>query len=184
MAPLVSLGAAALRPAVGVGRAVDRRARRSLAGPARRAALAALDTTLSTLEVALTSPLAREAGERIVNSPLNTDVLEPMLQRALNSPEAERLTQELIDSRVTSALLRELPDNDELWRLIDEIAQSPAVTEAIGRQSLSFADQMAGVMRSRSRDADDRVERIARRLMRRRPPRVRESAGRSAGGQT
>jgi hypothetical protein len=131
--------------------------------------LSALDSALSALEAALTSPLAQEAGERIMSSPLAVDVLEPLVQRAINSPEAERLIRELIDSRVTSALLHELPDNDELWALVDQIAQSPAVTEAISRQSLSFADQMAGVVRSRSRDADDRVERLARRLARRRP---------------
>lgn len=183
MATLVSLGAWVLRPAVEAGRGVDRRARRRLAGPAQRAALAALDTTLSTLEVALTSPLAQEAGERIANSPLTVEVLQPLMQRAINSAEAERLTRELIDSRVTSALLRELPDNDELWALIDEIAQSPAVTEAISRQGLSFADQMAGVVRKRSLSADDRVEGLARRLARRRP-REAGSADDSPAAQT
>ena len=51
--------------------------------------------------------------------------------------------------------------------LVDEIAQSPAVTNAIGRQGLSFADQLAGVMRNRSRTADDQLEHLARRLARR-----------------
>ena len=66
-------------------------------------------------------------------------------------------------------MLRELPDNDGLWALIDEIAQSPAVTEAISHQGLSFADQMAGVVRKHSRNADDRVEQLARRVARRHP---------------
>ncbi len=178
MATIASLSAAALRPAVEVGRRVDRRARPSLAGPARRAVLSTVDAALSSLDAALTSPLAAEVGERIRTSALAVDVLQPLLQRAIDSPEAERLMRNVVDSRLVSGLLAELPDNDGLWALIDEIAQSPAVTEAISRQSLSFADQMAGVVRSHSLSADDRVERLARRLARRRP---RDSAAPDGG---
>jgi hypothetical protein len=149
---------------------MDQRAREALAAPARALVLSATDATLSTLDAALTSPLAREVGERIRTSPLAVDVLEPLILRAIDSPGAERLIRELVDSRLTAAFLRELPDAAELWALVEEIAQSPAVTEAISRQGLSFADQMAGVVRKRSQNADDRVERLARRLARR-PPR-------------
>jgi hypothetical protein len=48
------------------------------------------------------------------------------------------------------------------------IARSPAVTDAIGRQSLGLADQVAGVVRDRSRGADDRLETAVRGLVRRR----------------
>ena len=63
--------------------------------------------------------------------------------------------------------------------MVDEIAQSPAVTEAISRQSVGFANQMAGVARERSRTADARLERIAARLTRR-PPRTRGPCRRRA----
>lgn len=166
VATLVSLGAAALRPAVGVGRRVDRRARDALAAPARRATLAAVDAALAALDAALTSPLAEEVGERIRASAL-PDALEPLVGRLLDSPDAERLVRQLVDSRLINGFLRELPENEALWLLIDEIAQSPAVTNAISRQGMSFADQMAGVVRNRSRNADDHLERIARRVARR-----------------
>jgi hypothetical protein len=178
VATLASLSAAALRPAVDVGRL----ARHSFAGPARWTVLSALDAALSSLDAALTSPLAAEVGERIRTSAIAVDVLQPLLQRTIDSPEAERLMRNVVDSRVVSGLLNELPDNDELWALVDEIAQSPAVTEAISRQSLSFADQMAGVVRKRSLSADDRVERLARRLAHRRQrERVAADDGSPAG---
>ncbi len=118
------------------------------------------------LDAAMSSPLAQEVGERIRASTL-PDVLEPLVQRLLDSPDMERLVRQMVDSRLINGLLEELPENAALWTLIDEIAQSPAVTNAISRQGLSFADQMADVLRSRSRDADDQLERIARRIVRR-----------------
>jgi hypothetical protein len=47
--------------------------------------------------------------------------------------------------------------------------RSPAVTAAITQQSVGFADQVAGELGERSRQADARLERIARRLLRRHP---------------
>jgi hypothetical protein len=41
------------------------------------------------------------------------------------------------------------------------------VTEAITRQSVGFADQVAGQVRDRSRNADARLERAARRVLKR-----------------
>jgi hypothetical protein len=166
---LTSLSAAARRFGVELGGGVDRRARHVLAGPARWAVLSTLDVTLSTVDAALTSPLAQEVGERIRTSALAVDVLEPFVRRAIGSPEAERLIRELVESRLFDGLLEELPENEALWVLIDEIAQSPTVTNAISGQGMSFADQMAGVVRRRSLNADDRAERLVRRLARRRP---------------
>lgn len=174
MATLASLSATALRPAARIGRS----ARDSLERPARWAVLSTVDAALSSLDGALKSPLAAEVGERISASHLTGDVLQPLLQRVIDSPEAERLMRQVVDSRLVSGFLDELPDNDELWRLVGLIAQSPPVTEAISHQSLSFADQMAGVVRKRSLNADDRVEQLARRLARRRQ---RDSAAADSG---
>jgi hypothetical protein len=43
------------------------------------------------------------------------------------------------------------------------------VTDAITQQSFGFADQVAGGVRSRSRTADDWLERVVRRALRRKP---------------
>jgi hypothetical protein len=62
-----------------------------------------------------------------------------------------------------------LLESEDLWLLVDEIARSPAVTEAITQQSLGFADQVAGGVRARSRSMDDWLEHKARRALRRGP---------------
>ena len=46
--------------------------------------------------------------------------------------------------------------------MVDEIAQSPAVSDAIAHQGMSFADEMAGEVRTRSRRIDDRLARAPR----------------------
>jgi hypothetical protein len=59
--------------------------------------------------------------------------------------------------------------SDELWVVVEEVAHSPAVTEAITQQSIGFADEVAGGVRSRSRNADAWIEAKVRRALRRRP---------------
>jgi uncharacterized membrane-anchored protein YjiN (DUF445 family) len=186
VAALPSLVGSALRPAAQLAGRAEKRARTAISAPARWVLLSALDSALSALDAALRSSIAEEAVERIKASPLADEVLEPLVGRVLDSPEAERLVRRVIDSRVIDAVLEELretealwvlidqimqqlPQTETLWLLIDEIAQSPSVTDAISRQGMSFADQLAGVMRNRSRNADDHLERVARRLARRAP---------------
>ena len=47
----------------------------------------------------------------------------------------------LLDEAVSRLL-----ESEDLWLMVDVIAQSPAVTEAISRQSIGFADQLADWM--------------------------------------
>ena len=71
----------------------------------------------------------------------------------------------MIDGPLLDTAVERLLESDDLWLLVDEIARSPAVTEAIGRQSISFADQVAGQVRVRTRRVDSELERIARRAL-------------------
>src|SRR5450755_2220360 len=89
------------------------------------------------------------------------------VELVLESAAAERLVRGVMESRLIDAVLAELLESDGLWVMIEEIAQSPAVTNAISQQGVGFANQMAGVVRDRSRTADDRLERLARRFTRR-----------------
>ena len=88
---------------------------------------------------------------------------------ALDSPKTTRVVGQMIDSRLLDETVTSLLKSAELWITIDEVARSPAVTDAITQQGRSFADQVAGVVRDRSRTADDRLESAARRLLRRGP---------------
>ena len=107
--------------------------------------------------------------ERVVVEAINSTHLQTALKRALESDGAAQLIDSLFDSGLIDRFLERLLANESLWRLIDEIAGSPAVTAAISQQGLGFADEIGDRVRSRSRKADDWVERAARRLIGRHP---------------
>lgn len=174
------------------GAAADRAAR--LAG---RGTLAAVDTVTESrlagevVDRILAGPLIDRVGRdisrydvigRIVDPMVATGELDRLVDRALESPAMERLAGRVIDSEAAERLVARviegrlldqavarLLESEDLWLLVDVVAQSPAVTEAIGRQGLGFADQVAGAVRQRSLNADDRLEGAARRLLRRAP---------------
>ena len=75
----------------------------------------------------------------------------------------------MFESRLLDQVVARLLAGPELWRVVDEVARSPAVIEAMAAPGLGFADQVAGEVRDRSRTADAVVERTTRRLLRRRP---------------
>jgi hypothetical protein len=106
--------------------------------------------------------------ERILNTIGNSELLRRAVPRALQSPSARELVDNFFDSGLFDHVVDRLLASDALWRLIDEVAQSPSVTAAISGQSLGFADQLGGEMRTRSRMADDWLERTARRVTHRR----------------
>jgi hypothetical protein len=113
----------------------------------------------------LSEDLVEQTTTRVLEGP----ELEHVVEAALESPTVERLIQSTIESRMMDQAVQRLLESDDLWLLVEEVARSPAVTDAIARQSVGFADQVAGGMRARSRVADAWVEGRARRLLRRAP---------------
>jgi Trp operon repressor len=113
----------------------------------------------------IADPATAQLVERAVGSPGTED----LLTRVLDSDGMERLVARVINSQLVEVAVAHLLAGEELWRVIDEIAQSPAVTEAISHQGAGFADQVAGEVGERSRHADAWLERTARRLLRRTP---------------
>jgi hypothetical protein len=105
--------------------------------------------------------------ERIVTAALESPGAARLGERVLDSPQAERLVARVIESKLLDEAVARLLESKDLWLLVDEVARSPSVTQAISHQSVGFAEEMAGVVRERSQKADARVERIARRLFRR-----------------
>jgi hypothetical protein len=99
---------------------------------------------------------------------LESEAIERLLDRLLLSPAGERLVAQVLGSPLLSETVTRLLESEELWILVDEIARSPSVTEAITSQSASFADTVTDRVRMSSRDADAWVERTARRIGRRR----------------
>jgi membrane-bound lytic murein transglycosylase B len=108
------------------------------------------------------------AAEDAIDRAIAQGLVERIVERLLAEGIVERTVDRVFDERqVVDEVVKRLIESEALWVLVDEIAQSPAVTEAIGRQSIGFADQVAGEVRNRSRRADARLERVARRALRR-----------------
>ncbi len=163
-AALGGLGLHGAARVAGAGARMERRARDALGNAASRTALGALDALLE-------SRFADEALERMLASP----GMDRLSARAIESPAAERLVARVIQSPLLDEAVERLLESEDLWLLVDEIARSPAVTEAIGSQGLGFADQVADAVRTRSLRADDRLEHAARRLLRYRRTRAAEA---------
>jgi hypothetical protein len=120
--------------------------------------------------------LADGIAEQVAMRLLSGSELERLVATALESPGFARLLEQVVDSRavdqtvarVVDETAQRLPQSQAMWDLIDVIAASPAVTEAIASQSLGFADHVAGTVRERSQRADAKLERAAWSLLRRR----------------
>jgi hypothetical protein len=167
-----------LRPLVGLGTRAATTTLRPLAGVMGAAAEAGLSLERRAVDRVLDS----DEVERVVIVAINSAHLQAALQKALASDGAARLIDSLFDSGLLDRFFERLFDSgaldrflerllasEGLWHMIDEIAASPAVTAAISQQGLGFADQVGGEVRTRSRNADDWMERAARRLIHRQP---------------
>jgi hypothetical protein len=129
---------------IDAGLAVEQRTRAALTAAAGRMALDALDAML--------------AGEAI----------DRVLERIEAAGVAQRIAERILEDGIAEQVVTLLLESEELWVLVDEIARSPSVTEAITHQSAGFVDQITGTVRERSRDADTWVQNTARRLRPRR----------------
>ena len=154
-------------------------------GVARGATRLASDAALGALDLVLASRLAEEAAERVLASRLAEHIVAtalrgPLLDKAIAAvgPEIERIADQAVDSATAEHLVARviqgplldeavarLLESEDLWILVDEIASSPAVTDAISHQGMGLADEVGDVVRSRSRRADARLERAARRVL-------------------
>jgi hypothetical protein len=148
--PLTDIGgraaAATLRPLTGV-------------------AGAAADAGISLEQRAVDRLLESGELERLLASAR----LQAMLAQLLKSEGATQLIDTFFDSGLFDRLVDRLLSSDGLWRLVDEIAASPAVRAAVSQQGLGFADQVGASVRARSRKGDRRLERAADRLIGRHP---------------
>jgi hypothetical protein len=155
------------------GDVVERVAASPLAGRALRGALEGplvetLARDLVRYRIAdrlLSEGVVEQTTARVLEGP----ELERVVAAALESPTVERLIGRAMQSRLLDETVVRLLESDDLWLLVQEIARSPAVTAAITQQSVGFADQVAGGVRARSRNADAWLEQRARRMLRRRP---------------
>jgi hypothetical protein len=132
----------------------------------------AQDAVSMTLRSPLVDAVARDVVryrviQRVAEPVAGDPELERAVATALDSPAARRIVDHVIEGAIVDEAVARLLESEELWILVDEVARSPAVTDAIGHQGAGLADQVAEVVRDRSRTADARLERAARRVLRR-----------------
>lgn len=186
----------ALRPAaatVDLARRGEREMRRRAGDGLGRATIAIIDGALASsyADEVVTRIVDSRVPELIADRLLADGIADHVAERLLTGPELERIVamaleqpgvERIVTQMVASPVMQEaiahvadetiarLRDSPAMWALIDEIAQSPSVADAITQQGHGFADQVGDDIRERSRHADDRLERVARRLLRRRTP--------------
>jgi hypothetical protein len=137
------------------------RAFRPLGGIGGRAAAATLRPFTDAAAVEL---------ETLLSTALDSESVQRGLRSAFESDGGKQLVADFFDSGLFDEFVDRLLASPSLWRLVDEVADSPAVTAAISQQGLGFADQVGEEVRRRTRRADDWLERLAHRLIRRRDP--------------
>jgi hypothetical protein len=159
-----------LRPLLGIGSRAAGVALRPIADVAAVAAKAGFELERSAVERVLDHPEL----ERIVGAVFDSPRVQDAFAKALDSEGAKQLIDTFFGSSLFEEVITRLLESKQLWMLVEEIADSPAVTAAVTGQGLGFADQVGGEVRNRSREADDWLERAAHRLRRRRAaaPRV------------
>ncbi len=150
-----------LGPLVGFGTRAATATLRPIVGVAEAAAGAGL----SLERRAVNRVLESDELERVVIVAINSVHIQAAFKQALESEGAAQLVDSLFDSGFIDRLFERLLASESLWHLIDEIAGSPAVTAAVSQQGLGFADEIGDQVRTRSRKADDWMERAARRLI-------------------
>ncbi len=141
------------RAPFGIARAVERRGRRAAAD----AVIAATDAWLSSPEL-----------ERIVAAIVEHEGSERVADRILGSPLARHVGHRLVDSGALDAVFDRLGARASFWAMVDEVASSPSVTDAIAQQSRSAVTDVVDGVRDGTAQADDWLERVAQRLVRRR----------------
>lgn len=141
------------RAPFGVARAIERRSRRAVA-----------DAVIATTDAWLSSPEL----ERIVVAIVEHEGTERLADRILDSPLARRIGRQAVDAGMVDALLDRLAEREVFWALIDTVAGSAAVSEAIATQSRSAVTDVVDGVRDGAAQADDWLERIALRVVGRR----------------
>lgn len=141
------------RAPFGVVRAVERRGRRAAAD----AVIAAADAWLSSPEL-----------DRIVTAIVQHEGSERLADRILSSPLARHVGRQAVDSGALDAVLDRLAEREAFWALVDAVAGSPAVGDAIALQSRSAVTDVVDGVRDGAAQADDWLERVALRLVGRR----------------
>jgi hypothetical protein len=135
----------------------------------RGAAIRAADVVLAddSIERLLAHVLEQPAVDRVIERAIASPVFEQHVAAALDQPGLERVLQRALASRFAQAATEQILASDELLEVVSHIARSEAVREALQSQTHGLVDDVGDELRDRTAGVDDRMEGLARRLLRR-----------------
>jgi hypothetical protein len=146
---------------------------RRAVGAAGRAGTAVVENaTARIVNELLADGVVEQIADRVLSGPeleriVDSEAMERFAARVLDGPGADRLVEQLLNSKLLDAAVTRVLASAQLWHVVEEVAASPAVTDAISRQGFGFADQVVEEVGARSRRADALLERAAQRILRR-----------------
>jgi hypothetical protein len=156
-------------PLVADGRTTVALAQRTLEQAVGRITSDALDSR--ALDAAVDRVLSSGAARRVVTVVINHPATDELLNSALDGPGLDRVVGRVMDSRLLEQLTTRLLRSDEFQQVLRAVTTSPELRAALTQQTAGFADDVTVGVRSRTVTADDKVEKVARSLLRR-PRRV------------
>jgi uncharacterized RDD family membrane protein YckC len=127
-----------------------------------------LDATIeSATEDAIVSAVQSAAVERALVRLLEGPALEEAISRAVASPAVERAVMNALDSGLVERAWDRILESEEAQKLVERIAQAPEVRAALASQGIGLIEDIGRQLGGVSRDLDDAIETLVRRVTRR-----------------
>jgi len=176
-AEIVVIEAETGRPAGGLFGAIAGTLGGALGQAVRTGTQVGLRATESAVDAVLGSQAVQETAERIMSGPAMTSAIDALLSSEVVDMIADEVARRQLVQKITVAAIEAgemgpivdaILEREELWVLVQTIAESPAVIDAVRQQGFGFADQVGDEVRGRSRTADQVIARTARTFIGRR----------------
>ena len=135
----------------------------------RRAGIRTADVVLAddSVERLLAHVVDQPAVDRLVERALASPAFEARVAAVLEEPALERVLERALASSFARSATDQLLASEELQRVVGHVARSDEVREALASQTHGLIDDVSDQLRDRTATVDDRVEGLARRLLRR-----------------
>jgi hypothetical protein len=134
-----------------------------------RAGIRVADAVLAddSVERLLAHVVDQPAVDRLIERALASPAFELRVAAVLEQPALEQVLERALASRFAQAATDQLLASEELKRVVGHVARSDEVREALASQTHGLVDDVSDQLRDRTSTVDDRMEGVARRLLRR-----------------
>jgi hypothetical protein len=135
----------------------------------RRAGIRAADAVLAddSVERLLAHIVEQPAVDRLIERALASPAFEQRVAAVLEEPALQRVLERALASSFAQSATDQLLASEELRRVVGHVARSEEVREALASQTHGLVDDVSDELRDRTATVDDRIEGLARRLLRR-----------------